>query len=153
MKTIRSLFAQTFTAISSGDGAIGNLIECHMGCLINSSKKADLGFWELKSKNIASNSKITLGSVGMKGSLDYLINNCEDKMNNTILVWYSKVDNTATVQYIDICYGFNKNLYRSNIGKLIKVESRSNGEKSLRIAKGYFGSMYDKVTRVYPPKN
>ena len=50
MKTIRSLFAQTFTAISSGDGAIGNLIECHMGCLINSSKKADLGFWELKSK-------------------------------------------------------------------------------------------------------
>ena len=148
MKSVKTLFNQKFTVTANGDGAVGNVIETFLGASINCNKGADLGFWEVKTKQITSNSKVTLNCVGKRGGLDELIGNAINKMKNVIYVLYSRVGNVVTVEQVYILYSLDETSFRSKIGGIVKLETRSSGEKSLRIAKGYLPQLYRQVTKV-----
>ena len=146
-KSLTSLFNTSFPLTNCNHtGEAGNLIEKFLGGTINSKSEADLGFWEIKSRNIEASSSISLGS---KKTLIEAVNSLEAKIKNVIFAYYLVRNNIAIVQYVNIFVGLKNASFEAEIGKKILVEKRG-GRNTLRVYPHNLPLFYDKVTNVTP---
>ena len=127
------------------DGNVGNIIEIKMGCTINPSYEADLDNWEIKSQKNDAKAWITLG--GKKTDDIYeLYNQVYNKIKNVLFFGYDlNSDATFTITNLWILSGLNYREYLDNIGTIIKIEERSDGQRTMKVKKSNFIRLYNEV--------
>lgn len=134
---IRNLLNNTFAV----NGNIGNTIEVLCGAKVSTTNKADLGFWEIKSRKYGSVSPVSLGGKSTN-DIQLVIEQVYSKVQNVILVEY-KVNDTFsfTVNGIVLMWNLDKKLFYNGLGKIYHAELH-HGACVLRCSEKNFIRMY-----------
>jgi len=122
---------------------IGDQIENILGGKINKRSGADFGFWECKSKKSDAKSPMTLGGRASVSKIEILAS-VYDKVDNTILVWYTINENkTFTIDKITILFDMDIDRFFDVENNFMYFESRKK-QTTIRISKKHFLELYGK---------
>lgn len=134
---IKTLLGKSFPIT----GNIGNIIEKMLGAEITPHFTADLGIWEIKSRMVDAKAFITLG--GKKGDDDNaLLEQVFAKIQNVIFVEYFVAGKSFHITGVTILFGLDKSDFFSEFGKTVKMERRSDGQRTLKISRRNFIRLY-----------
>jgi len=135
---LETLLGKTFKIKTK---SIGNQIESLLGSGVNKRAGSDFEIWEIKSKKSDAKSPMTLGGRAIENHSE-ILESIYNKMNNTILVWYTINDNkTFTIDKISFLFDLNKNDFMKN--EHFYFETRK-GQTTVRMSKKHFLNMYGK---------
>lgn len=148
-----SLLGKTFeiTTVSN----IGNIIEVLLGGSINCKHDADLGNWEIKSRNITAKAWVTLGSKKTNSAMEVL-DQVYNKIKNVILFEYVLSDDKKyfTVIRITIMYELERESLISSFGVTVKPEMRENHTiMTLKVKSENFVKLYGRKVITYKVDN
>jgi hypothetical protein len=136
---LQTLLGKTF---ETKNVSIGNQIELLCGAKLSTSSKADLGFWEIKSRKADSLSPITLGGKATD-NISLVLTQVYSKVKNVIVVEYSLNVSEFTVNSIGLLWDLDEDLFMHGLGKFYSKEYHK-GMTVIRISEKNFWKMYGK---------
>lgn len=125
-------------------GNIGNIVEVMLGGTVNCFGKADLGFWEVKTRMNGARAYMSLGSKD--STIEILAEQVFNKIKNVFFVEYTvNDDKTFTVTKITLLQDLDHDKFVNGYNKIWKVEIRSDQMKVIKISQKNFLKMYEKT--------